>query len=257
MKITNFFYILLFIIFLMSCFSDDNEKYYDESFLKKRILDYNPDANFNTIFPQYQEYFKLTIDELKITGIWQTYDPQIENNAEINSTIKDFIFYPNKLTVIEYFGIDEQMKGLYFDICGIWFIEDEWLKVKIYLYKEARYIESKRNYFYKTIKPYTIKVIKIKDIDEKGFTRKRFEKFNLPQDIVKYENKKNQQIRMYRVRLLYFLDIGIDSPEPPPRLYANFERIPYIVKNNLSAKQIVQSEDLLKIILNYWEEIPD
>jgi hypothetical protein len=191
-------------------------------------------------FGDIKEQYSLSEEESELLGFWIGVD-----NGPIPS--HDYYFYPNKLFAIDfelgYSFIENKRKRVEMAF-GVWHIEDNVVKARIYGYKTIILTghpdDLKPEFF--MVRPYEIDIINLRYYVSLGFFTEYFNDFVLPielEDRIIASDK--AKITYMMARLIYIVKVI-----NPGNDYRYLDIVPEVAKENLSGMDIVTNRELLE-----------
>ena len=248
---------LLFIFLITFCFSCNqrkNENVYTFEEFKIEFQEYFNISNvpigtyFWDEFKGFEHQFHLTENETKLLGKW------MNPTFLLNSSNHNYIFFPNKLFVLDFIFKTIQLthsKNKYLDKAfGTWEIVDGIVRITFYAMMteddEKDHPHNKDLFFVE--RPYTVDFIHIDNIGDEGFTKRPINDTVFSEELKKMvtEIEPNKSNNLY-VRNVYTLgDLN------PGKHYSYFTNFPDMARNNHSGFEIATSEELIRRYFPDW-----
>jgi len=172
---------LVFLV-LESCNSKD--KFIEQ--IKPEYLEIHEDGyrfeeNILPVFPDLENYYNFTADELKIIGSWHI------DERQLDFRIYELWCFPNNfvLMVLDDVWLKNTEETINVSsLYGTWYIEDDTLKTIVIGYKTIPVGMNTVNPIqYILIEPVEYNIIKMTDISERGYAEKPLNSIELPHSI--------------------------------------------------------------------------
>jgi hypothetical protein len=243
-------YLLVIIIsyLLLACSFKNKEHTFDE-FEYAFSLDLEPMGTFFwDEFINFESQYGLVADESKLLGRWCNITPA--------PSYISFIFFPNKLFLLQLayknFLVSGNEKKFYGNLVGTWEIDNGVVCIMIFA---VIIVDTMREYLnnkeiFVVDQTYSVKLIKIDDIDERGFTKRPISDSILSKELERKVTviEPNKSNNLY-VRNVYTMDV---VPEFKKN-YGYFSIVPDMAHENLSGLDVATSPVLIeKYIFSLW-----
>jgi hypothetical protein len=246
--------LLLFLLFILCLGCDSSRKKYTFEEFKTEFNGVNDwDMPIGTWFwdefGNLEAQYGLNKDESKLLGKWM-------NVTFTDLSYNYYIFFPNKLFLIDFdynnFRVINAEETYFDKAVGTWEIAGDIVHITIYavITKDRTKEFPNNKSMFLIEQPYSIDLINIEDIDERGFTARPVNDKVLSAELERKVGiaEPNRTNNLY-VRNLYCIDfLGGGGKD-----YGYFSIVPEMARENISGHEIATDAGLIKrFILGLW-----